>query len=119
MNYVLDFSDLQQYSGMLLKGIAITLGLTAFRNRNLTTTGSPSSRFRRIILPFAGRQADEKMRQLRLNQPLCKTVQKDGVSRDTDLAKSFLDQIANFLVYAGIDERITYKGRQINRSDSA
>ena len=29
MSYVLDFSDLQQYSGMLLKGIAITLGLTA------------------------------------------------------------------------------------------
>ncbi|PFH11188.1 polar amino acid transport system permease protein [Collimonas sp. PA-H2] len=29
MGYILDFSDLQQYSGMLLKGIAITLGLTA------------------------------------------------------------------------------------------
>lgn len=29
MGYILDFSGLQQYSGMLLKGIAITLGLTA------------------------------------------------------------------------------------------
>ncbi|MGB7195718.1 MAG: amino acid ABC transporter permease [Collimonas pratensis] len=29
MGYILDFSDLQQYSGMLLKGIAITLSLTA------------------------------------------------------------------------------------------